>query len=230
MSPNVHASIMSSCTSDPNGFTCQSAINQANNGYNGINPYWVDGACFNPSQSARTQKMLAAHFPPQDPINRAKLFRPQEQVPCIDADNAQNYLNRPSAAAALHVSSSTQWSICSNSLSYTSSGDSMLPNYQLLLQNNIRVLVYSGDADSVVPWTGTSKWVTQEMNLGSPMDDWAPWTYMDGENGAQVGGWKTTYNAGLTYTTIRGSGHMIAQFTPARSLHMFRNFIQNRAL
>lgn len=228
MSPSLHAKIQSSCASNPNGWDCGTYVNQANQAYQNINPYWVDGACFNGAQF--NERIVSALFPPNDPINRARMmFRALEQVPCIDSDNAQNYLNRAAARSALHVQD-IKWSICSNSLNYSPSGQSMLPNYQLFLKNNIRVLVYSGDADSVVPWTGTSKWVTQELNLGTPKSDWVPWNYDDGENGPQVGGWKTTYDVGLTFTTIRGSGHMIAQFTPARSLHMFKNFIQNKPL
>lgn len=229
MSPKMHANIQSSCGSDPNGFECSVLLNNANNGYTNINPYWVYGACYYGSSSKMTKKHLSALFPPHDPINRAAFFS-APQVPCIDSDNAQNYLNRPKAAAALHVDSNVQWTICSNTLTYTPSGASMLPNYHKLLQNNIRVLVYSGDADSVVPWTGTSKWVTQEMNLGTPNSDWSNWMYNDGDNGAQVGGWKTTYSAGLTFSTIRGSGHMIAQFNPARSAHLFSRFIQNKSI
>jgi serine carboxypeptidase-like clade 1 len=228
MSPNMHANIQSACT-DPNSFSCSNAVNYANNGYNNINPYWVYGPCFYGSSSKMTTKHLEHFFPRDDPINRLAFFS-APQVPCIDSDNAENWLNRPQAAAALHVPASIQWSICSNTMTYSSSGASMLPNYHTLLQNNIRVLVYSGDADSVVPWTGTSKWVTQEMNLGTPNSDWVAWMYNDGDNGPQVGGWKTTYSAGLTYATVRGSGHMVAQFNPARSAHMFSRFIQNRSL
>ena len=108
----------------------------------------------------------------------------------------------------------------------------MLPNYHTLINANIRVIVFSGDADSVVPYTGTSKWVREEMNLGTPVDDWVPWNYNDGAmNGLQVGGWKTTYNvgAGFTYTTIRGSAHMIMN-TPGRAYHAISRWIHKQSI
>jgi hypothetical protein len=228
----MYQSIMTSCTNDPDGFSCQSLINQANQvGYNNINPYWVYGTCYSQSFLGRSEASLKALFPPNDPINRAALFKAHQQVPCIDSMNAQLYLNRAVATRAFHVAGNIQWTICSNTLTYTPSGTSMLPNYQKLLQNNIRVIVFSGDADSVVPYTGTSKWVTQEMNLGTPVDDWVPWNYNDLDNGPQVGGWKTTYNVGhgFTYTTIRGSAHMIMD-TPGRAYHAISRWIAGQPL
>lgn len=231
MSPNNHEQILSSCPSNPDGFTCQNALNNAQNGYDGINPYWVYGTCFNPSIMERVERVKKAMLKPNDPIDRIRLSsRPRAlaQVPCIDSDNAINYLNRPVATSALHVLNSIRWTICSNTLTYTPSGKNMIPNYQLLLKNSVRVLVYSGDADSVVNYVGTAKWVTQEMGLSTPTADWQPWNYNDGPNEAQVGGWKTVYNEGITFATVRGSGHMIAQFTPARSLHLFKQFLANK--
>lgn len=46
MSADVHQTIMNNCPNNPNGFTCVNAINQANNGYQNLNIYYVNGPCF----------------------------------------------------------------------------------------------------------------------------------------------------------------------------------------
>lgn len=52
------------------------------------------------------------------------------------------------------------------------------------------------------------------------INDWRTWHTSDG----QVGGYVTEY-IGLTFTTIRGSGHMVPQDKPMAAYHMFENFL-----
>lgn len=215
--------------------TCYNLVQQAGNGYNNINPYFVDGQCFNGAQAAmmRNPSLLRHLFPPHDPINRAAFYSADQIiVPCIDSDNADHYLNRAVATSALHVRGDITWAICSNTISvnYEKSGASMIPNYQTLINAGIRVFVYSGDSDSVVPWTGTAKWVLTETGFSGKTIDWANWNYVaDGGWGPQVGGSVTQFSNGFTFSTIRGAGHMVPQFAPAKGYTMFQTVIQNLA-
>ncbi|PNX76384.1 serine carboxypeptidase [Trifolium pratense] len=65
----------------------------------------------------------------------------------------------------------------------------------------------SGDHDLVVPFMSTQAWI-RALNY-SIVDDWRPW-FVNG----QVGGYTRTYSNGMTFSTVKGSGHTAAQYTP----------------
>ena len=70
------------------------------------------------------------------------------------------------------------------------------------LQSNIRMLVFSGDVDAIVPVTGTMTWLTK---LGLPiLEEKRQWLVNE-----QVGGRVTVFD-GLTFTTVRNAGHMVS--------------------
>ncbi len=55
---------------------------------------------------------------------------------------------------------------------------SILPVYKKLLAAMLQILVYSGDIDSVVPFTGTQAWLD---NMGLPViKPFAPWQTASG--------------------------------------------------
>ena len=55
---------------------------------------------------------------------------------------------------------------------------SVLPVYEALLKTNLRMLVFSGDVDAIVPVVGSRRWVT---SLGLPtVVTWRPWVSSTG--------------------------------------------------
>ena len=73
------------------------------------------------------------------------------------------YLNRADVRKALHVADGVgQWASCSNILNYNSSDVSvpMEPIYtDLLAAGNLRMVIFSGDDDSVCATLGTQHWM-----------------------------------------------------------------------
>jgi serine carboxypeptidase-like clade 2 len=87
---------------------------------------------------------------------------------------------------------------------------------------NLRILVYSGDVDAIVPYTGTRQWIA---NLQwEIVDAWRPWTIDQ-----QVGGYVQVFD-GLTFATVRDAGHMVPETQPKRAFHMFSHFLANKPL
>jgi serine carboxypeptidase-like clade 2 len=82
--------------------------------------------------------------------------------------------------------------------------------YPILIRENLRVWVYSGDVDANVPITGTLMWLLRlKEDHGIPViEPWREW-WVPGlhahEN--QMGG-MTWQLRGLTFATIKGAGHM----------------------
>jgi len=91
----------------------------------------------------------------------------------------------------------------------------------LKLIKEIPVLIYSGDCDQCVPYYYSDGWV-KALNF-TVNTNWQPWSYDNGPGNTQVGGYVTTYNNanGLTYLTIKDSGHMVPQYAPSAALAFF---------
>lgn len=102
--------------------------------------------------------------------------------------------------------------------------ESMIPLYKELLQSGIRILIYSGDIDAILPITGTRNWL-KDLNLPikSP---WRSWTSSTG----QVGGWTVEYANKLSFASVRQSGHMVPYTQPERAFYMMSHWIHNQNL
>lgn len=147
--------------------------------------------------------------------------------PCVD-DEVEIYLNLPEVQRALHANQTVKlpwrWTDCSRNIAYSREDllSSMLHVYEKLIQAGLRMLVYSGDVDGIVPVVGTRRWVAS-LRLKEKAA-WRPW-----KTGGQVGGYTVEY-VGLQFATVRGAGHMVPYVQPARAAHMARNFLEGRPL
>lgn len=149
---------------------------------------------------------------------------------CVE-DETINYLNREDVQKAFHARlvGVTQWSICSDVLQYDMENLEipMTPVLASLIKSGIRVLVYSGDQDSVIPLTGTRTLVNglaKELALNTTVP------YRVWFEGSQVGGWTQVYGDVLSFATIRGASHEAPFSQPERSLVLFNTFLGGKPL
>ena len=152
-----------------------------------------------------------------------KRYVPNPDV-CED-DYVDAYLNDPSVRSALHASDNAgEWKVCANIL-YKFGTESIIPYYTTFInQTNYHIIVFSGDADTVVNFVGTEEWI---LDLKLPVEEkWTSWYYsrLDGENNPQVGGWRVRYD-GLGFVTVKGAGHMVPWYQPAPALELFTKFL-----
>lgn len=66
----------------------------------------------------------------------------------------------------------------------------------------LRILVFSGDDDSVCATRGTQLWIDR-LNW-TPIQDWTPW-----EVNHQVAGYKKKFENDFTFATVRAAGHEV---------------------
>lgn len=99
----------------------------------------------------------------------------------------------------------------------------MLPIYKELIASGIKIWVFSGDTDSVVPLTATRHSI-HALQLQS-IKQWYPWYY---DNGS-VGGWSQIYK-GLTFVTVRGAGHEVPLHRPHQAYILFKHFLENKPM
>ncbi|KAL3629562.1 Serine carboxypeptidase 24 [Castilleja foliolosa] len=146
--------------------------------------------------------------------------------PCTES-YAEKYYNRIDVQKALHANSTGipyKWTACSDLLlqNWKDSEFSMLPTYKNLIAAGLRIWMFSGDTDSVVPVTAT-RFSLSHLNL-KIKTPWYPW-YSAG----QVGG-RTEIYEGLTFATVRGAGHEVPLFEPRRAFELFQTFLSGKKL
>ncbi|KAJ6731719.1 SERINE PROTEASE FAMILY S10 SERINE CARBOXYPEPTIDASE [Salix purpurea] len=97
--------------------------------------------------------------------------------PCTE-NYAEKYYNRPEVQTAMHANVTGipyKWTACSDVLNknWKDSESSMLPIYKEMVAAGLRIWVFSGDTDSVVPVTATRFSIG---HLDLPVKTrWYPW-------------------------------------------------------
>ncbi|XP_058751508.1 serine carboxypeptidase-like 45 [Vicia villosa] len=151
---------------------------------------------------------------------------------CLE-DETITYLNRKEVQEALHaklVGIITTWFTCSEVLKYDMR-NLEIPTISILgtlVKSGVRVLVFSGDQDSVIPLTGTRSLVNGlAKNIGlNTTESYRAWF-----NERQIGGWTQVYGSNiLSFATIRGAAHEAPFSQPGRSLVLFKAFLEGKSL
>ncbi|KAL8264604.1 hypothetical protein R6Q59_022734 [Mikania micrantha] len=140
--------------------------------------------------------------------------------PCTE-NYILGYLNTPYVQQALHAKP-VKWESCSGLIGahWKDMPLTVLPVIQNLMASGINVWIYSGDTDGRVPVT-TSRYSINKLQT-SVKTPWYPWMY-EGEVGGYVVGYQN-----LTFVTIRGAGHFVPSYQPARGLAFFSSFLEGK--
>lgn len=211
---STYAALNESCPLDSFLFPsddCYRALSSAYNELGNINPYAIYQA---PCNDAGTFEKLPLPW----------TFRGNDQ--CV-VKYTKLYMNRADVQKALHANTTGiphPWVTCSDSIrgGWTDSPRTMLPIFQQLIAAGIRIWVFSGDTDAVLPLTAT-RYSLKALNL-QVNTSWYAWY-----DKQQVGGWSETYE-GLTYATVRGAGHEVPLTKPKLALTLFRHFLADQML
>uniref|UniRef100_M4BZR5 Carboxypeptidase n=1 Tax=Hyaloperonospora arabidopsidis (strain Emoy2) TaxID=559515 RepID=M4BZR5_HYAAE len=143
--------------------------------------------------------------------------------PCAE-DFTETLMNKLELQEALHIEGElpVRWEGCHPFIvRYFVRTFSSLEKYRKLLGNGLNVLIYSGDADSVVNFMGTLRWITEEGLSLKPASPWRPWLGPDD----QIAGYHQQFELGLTFKTVKGAGHMVPAVRPLHALHLFDCFL-----
>ncbi|XP_010264739.1 PREDICTED: serine carboxypeptidase-like 27 [Nelumbo nucifera] len=193
---------------------CIKAFDVADKEQGSIDPYSIfTRPC---SSAISLRRNLRGHYP----------WMPRAYDPCTERYSII-YFNRPEVQKALHANLtaiSYPWKTCSDIVGdyWADSPLSMLPIYEELIAAGLRIWVFSGDTDAVVPLTAT-RYSIDALKLPTVMN-WYPW-YDHGK----VGGWSQVYK-GLTFVTVRGAGHEVPLHRPRQVLILFKYFLENKPM
>ena len=155
---------------------------------------------------------------------------------CFRADDATTaYLNRDATRIAIHVRTNHEeqlaygpetpgWGLCGMRGVRYDRGETtdLLPMYPSLVEQ-LRILIFSGDADACVPYIGSEIWTSElaEANNWTIAEPWHPWVVDQ-----QVGGYATVYSGphDFTFATVFNAGHMVPEDKPVEALALFKRF------
>uniref|UniRef100_A0A1D1XYN8 Carboxypeptidase n=2 Tax=Anthurium amnicola TaxID=1678845 RepID=A0A1D1XYN8_9ARAE len=145
----------------------------------------------------------------------------QGTVPCTDDEVAYVWLNKETVRNAIHAEAENVtgiWDLCTGRIDYNHDAGSMIKYHKNLTLQGYHALIFSGDHDMCVPFTGTEAW-TRYMGY-QVIDVWRPW-FFDG----QVAGYTQGYDHHLTFLTIKGAGHTVPEYKPREALAFYSRWL-----
>lgn len=194
---------------------CNSALKRAYSEFGDINPYSIYSSPCNEIITLR-------HY-----LNYSLPWKFRGNDECV-VMYTKRYMNRPEVQRALHANITRiphPWATCSSIVrrNWSDSPKSMLPIFKELIAAGIRIWVFSGDTDAILPLTAT-RYSINALQLQTNIS-WYAWH----DDHHQVGGWSQVYK-GLTYVTVRGAGHEVPLTRPRLALLLFRQFLKNEPM
>ncbi|KAJ4730347.1 Carboxypeptidase [Melia azedarach] len=147
-------------------------------------------------------------------------------VPCTDDEVAYSWLNDAAVRKAIHAAEESivgSWELCTDKIAFDHDAGSMIKYHKNLTARGYRALIFSGDHDMCVPFTGSEAW-TRSVGY-KIVDKWRPWT----SNG-QVAGYTQGYENNLTFLTIKGAGHTVPEYKPREAFDFYSRFLAGKPI
>uniref|UniRef100_A0A0V0HKD9 Putative ovule protein n=1 Tax=Solanum chacoense TaxID=4108 RepID=A0A0V0HKD9_SOLCH len=148
------------------------------------------------------------------------------EVPCTDDRVATLWLNNADVRKAIHAEPATvigPWELCTDKIDLSHDSGSMIPYHKNLTARGYRAIIYSGDHDMCVPFTGSAVWT---RSLGYPIvDEWRPWYVNE-----QVAGFIQGYDNNLIFMTIKGAGHTVPEYKPQEALAFYTRWLEGKKI
>uniref|UniRef100_A0A0C9RSI9 Carboxypeptidase n=1 Tax=Wollemia nobilis TaxID=56998 RepID=A0A0C9RSI9_9CONI len=209
---------------------CERALDYADEEMGKIDQYSIYTPPCSNSTGIYAKKLRKRNSKLSEPLDLSPLYAWKhlsgEYDPCTEK-YSEIYFNLPEVQNALHANVTGipyRWTTCSGAVSehWSDSPRSMLPIYKELIKAGLRIWVFSGDTDAVVPITST-RYSINALRLPT-VSHWHAW-YDD----EQVGGWTQEYK-GLTFVTIRGAGHEVPLHEPKKAFVLFKSFLEGKSM
>lgn len=153
-------------------------------------------------------------------------------IACAD-DYMATYLNRADVQEAVHAKDGAIWAMCSDAVyddwpeqNYFAGMESVYNSLLYDFDTKIKIVIFSGDDDSVCGTPGTQYWL---RNMGFDIDinyDWKEWKLDD-----ELAGFYTrflipnTETTAIHFQTVRSAGHMVPQTQPKKGYYILDRYL-----
>uniref|UniRef100_A0ACD5UAF6 Uncharacterized protein n=2 Tax=Avena sativa TaxID=4498 RepID=A0ACD5UAF6_AVESA len=176
------------------------------------------------------KRMSGRSWPLRLPMSKGRVpMWPQlggRSLPCTSDELATIWLDDEDVRTAIHAKPKSligSWELYTARIDYTTEVGSMLKYHKKFSAMGYRILIYSGDHDLCIPFTGTEAWV---RSLGyRVVDSWRPWYF-----GGQVAGYTQGYDYNLTFLTIKGAGHTVPEYKPKETLAFYTHWLSGEKI
>jgi len=161
------------------------------------------------------QSLMAEHSGEEDFLHPLRLLESEgdakarlQYVPsCTNGKNLVHYMNRHDVKSALHIPPLHTWRFCDMNTyeNHKLNHDGSVGVYQWFKKQypHVKMFIYSGDSDGVIPTAGTEKWIN---NLNWPVYK----TWKNVKTGNNVTGYQIVYD-NLTFDIIINGGHSASE-------------------
>ncbi|XP_031249340.1 serine carboxypeptidase 1-like [Pistacia vera] len=147
-------------------------------------------------------------------------------IACVDDEVASVWLNNEAVRKALHadpVDVAGSWELCTDRITYHNQLGSMIPYHKSLTSQGYRALIFSGDHDMCVPFTGSQAWT---RSLGyKKIGGWRSWI-----SKGQIAGYLQSYDHNLTFLTVKGAGHTVPEYKPQEALDFYSRWLDGHRI
>ncbi|KAF5725264.1 serine carboxypeptidase-like 20 [Tripterygium wilfordii] len=237
ISDDLFENIQITCNMKDNKDECHHYLSKVDKIIDGMNPYNILEPCYHPPKSkpdtkengASTSMSLLVRNRTVGLNDFTGLWTNSEGVDdCLNDEVATTWLNNLLVRKAIHaepVAMIGPWVIVSENVlnNHEKDAGSMIPYHRELTMAKYRALLYSGDHDMVVPFTGTQRWIKSlEYKI---VDEWRPWIVNE-----QIAGFLQGYDHGLTFLTVKGAGHRVPYHKPQEALHFYSHWLDKKAI
>jgi carboxypeptidase C (cathepsin A) len=161
---------------------------------------------------------------------------PQDKYhPCAD-EHLTTYLNRLDVVKAIHADPKMlPWNGCSDRVHYSQKDFqiSTIGLYKEIIAQQdtttpLKVLVFSGDDDSVCSLEGTQMWIWDLGVKAKSRKTWQPWLVHN-----QTAGFVTHFelkhtDSTFTFATVHGAGHEVPAYRPMEALELLKNYLNGK--
>lgn len=214
------------CKKDTESVRCQFAKDKVFDLVKDVNQYDIKGTCFNASKQSAGEY---AHW--WGERIRTPNSEPQRTQSCLDFEGMEEYLNREDVKAAIFAKTTTKFVTCKPEVykKYVYDFDVGTGGYFPGLKNaGVRLGLYSGDSDAVVPTTWTMNLV-KKLKFEKSGDAWRSWSLKEKVKEEEIDRFAGFYMkfTGLTFGTINGAGHMAAMNRPRETQFLFNAFLRH---
>ncbi|KAI8099227.1 Alpha/Beta hydrolase protein [Halteromyces radiatus] len=147
-------------------------------------------------------------------------------------ESVQTYLNRDDVKKAVGAPNIGKYESCNMQINFrfNLAGDWMRPyvnEVPPLLEDGIRILIYSGDADFICNWMGNKAWTLElpwsgrDQFRSAEDNDWMS------SSGEKVGELRSTKDGQFAFLRVAKAGHMVPYDQPEASLEMLNQWVRN---
>jgi carboxypeptidase C (cathepsin A) len=170
--------------------------------------------------------LLSANRNPYDIRMRCKDV--DDPIKCYDTSFVSKYLDAPNVRVSLGVDSKRvgAWRECSIQADQAVNRNAVNAYVADLLDDDVRVLVYAGDADLACNWSGNEAWTRALQWKGMEGFNSTPETAFMTANGTNAGVVRS-FNNQLTFLRVFNAGHMVPHDQPAVALDMLNKFLKS---